>query len=224
MQRILSEITTLAKHLHAETRNQPYLTKLRLTKNVRRLVTRLFAHPDWEKAGLGWQGREDTLQLSGWSRPRRVIVLRRQIKGDVLIASPDDPHMTLAFIESKATAAAYEYAVLVTSTDYEILTVAQLYRGRADAENNFDELKISGGGAASPPTISNAVVSWPAWWRSSTIGGTSSCGSPIPTNITRRSPVDHSYSTGSPPRPNTAARPRSPSQASMRNRRRFKPC
>ncbi len=33
----------------------------------------------------------------------------------------------------------YEYAVLVTSTSYEIL--AQLYRDRADAENNFDELK-----------------------------------------------------------------------------------
>jgi hypothetical protein len=45
----------------AEAGNQPYLTKYRLTKNVKRLVTKLFAHPDWEKAGLGWQGREDTL-------------------------------------------------------------------------------------------------------------------------------------------------------------------
>ena len=31
--------------------------------------------------------------------------------------------------------------MLVTSTAYEILTLAQLYRDRADAENNFDELK-----------------------------------------------------------------------------------
>ena len=37
--------------------------------------------------------------------------------------------------------ARYEYAVLVTSTQHEILTLAQLYRDRADAENNFDELK-----------------------------------------------------------------------------------
>ncbi len=125
----------------AEARNQPYLTKLRLTKNVQRLVTKLFTHPDWEKAGQGWQGREDTLQLSGWSRPRRVIVLRRPIRGDVLIAAQDDLQLSLAFIESKATAAAYEYAVLVTSTDYEARTLAQLYRDRADAENNFDELK-----------------------------------------------------------------------------------
>ena len=70
-----------------------------------------------------------------------MIVLRRQIQGDALIAAQDDPQMALAFIESRATAAAYEYAVLVTSTDSEILTAAQLTRDRADCENNFDELK-----------------------------------------------------------------------------------
>jgi hypothetical protein len=31
--------------------------------------------------------------------------------------------------------------VLVTNTDYEVLSLAQLYRDRADAENAFDELK-----------------------------------------------------------------------------------
>jgi hypothetical protein len=35
----------------------------------------------------------------------------------------------------------YEYAVLVTSLDLEILSIAQLYRDRADAENTFDETK-----------------------------------------------------------------------------------
>ena len=35
----------------------------------------------------------------------------------------------------------YEYAVLVTSLPSEILTLAQLYRDRADCENCFDELK-----------------------------------------------------------------------------------
>jgi hypothetical protein len=35
----------------------------------------------------------------------------------------------------------YEYAVLVTSMQYEVRTVAQLYRDRGDSENNFDELK-----------------------------------------------------------------------------------
>ena len=35
----------------------------------------------------------------------------------------------------------YEYAVLVTTLEDEILTVAQYYRDRADVENVFDELK-----------------------------------------------------------------------------------
>lgn len=35
----------------------------------------------------------------------------------------------------------YEYAVLVTSLDDDVLAIAQHYRDRADCENNFDELK-----------------------------------------------------------------------------------
>lgn len=35
----------------------------------------------------------------------------------------------------------YEYAMLVTNLDHEILSLGQFYRDRADAENAFDELK-----------------------------------------------------------------------------------
>jgi hypothetical protein len=35
----------------------------------------------------------------------------------------------------------YEYAVLVSNLPHELLTLAQLYRDRADCENSFDELK-----------------------------------------------------------------------------------
>ena len=35
----------------------------------------------------------------------------------------------------------FEYAVLVTSLDSEILSLGQLYRDRADCKNSFDELK-----------------------------------------------------------------------------------
>ncbi|MDA8421434.1 MAG: transposase [Pseudomonadota bacterium] len=52
-------------------------------------------------------------------------------------------HFTSAGAQSESHVATtgYEYAVLVISTDHPILTIAQLYRDRADAENNFDELK-----------------------------------------------------------------------------------
>lgn len=125
----------------AEARDQPYLTKLRLTANVKRLVRKLFNAHAWTEAGQGWEGMEEELQLSGWSRSRRVVVLRRKLTGEMLITGKDDRQGLLAFIESEAPTARYEYAVLVTSTPHEILTLAQLYRDRADAENNFDELK-----------------------------------------------------------------------------------
>ena len=44
----------------------------------------------------------------------------------------------------------WEDAVLATSLDLEVRSVAELYRDRADAENGFDELKTQWGGAASP--------------------------------------------------------------------------
>src|SRR5207244_7175869 len=41
----------------------------------------------------------------------------------------------------------YEYAVLVTSLTDEVRSIAQHYRDRGDAENNFDELKNQWGWA-----------------------------------------------------------------------------
>ena len=125
----------------AEARDQPYLTKLRLTKNVKGLIKKLFGGNDWEAAGQGWEGLEDRLTLSGWSRARRVVVLRRKLTGEILITGKDEHQGQFAFMEGEVPTTRYEYAVLVTSTEHEILTLAQLYRDRADAENNFDELK-----------------------------------------------------------------------------------
>ena len=125
----------------AEVRDQPYLTKLRLTKNVKRLIKTLFRSDDWEPAGQGWEGLDDTLRLNGWSQARRVVVLRRKLTGEVLITDKEDHQEPFAFVQSDVPTARYEYAVLVTSTEHGIFTLAQLYRDRADAENNFDELK-----------------------------------------------------------------------------------
>ena len=35
---------------------------------------------NWLKAGNGYEGVENTIQLYGWSHSRRVIILRRRIK------------------------------------------------------------------------------------------------------------------------------------------------
>lgn len=125
----------------AEARNQPYLTKLRLTSKVKALIKTLFRSTAWEGAGHGWEGVEDRLRLSGWSRARRVVVLRRPLTGELLMTGTDADQSWFDFMESEVPTKRYEYAVLVTSAPYEILALAQLYRDRADAENIFDELK-----------------------------------------------------------------------------------
>lgn len=122
----------------AEERNLHYLTKLRLTANVKKLINRLVAKGEWVDAGQGFKGAEATLSLTGWSRSRRVIVLKRPIRGEVLISNDQ---LNLAFIETEDGVRKYEYQVLVTSLADELLTIAQHYRDRGDCENCFDELK-----------------------------------------------------------------------------------
>jgi hypothetical protein len=124
--------------LAAEQRHLHYLTKLRLTKNVKRLIDRLITRGHWGDAGQGFRGCEATLCLTGWSKSRRVIVLKRPIRGEILL---DDQQLSLAFIEMEGGIRKYEYQVLVTSLDDELLTIAQHYRDRGDCENCFDELK-----------------------------------------------------------------------------------
>ncbi len=123
----------------AESRCAHYLTKLRLTGRVKRLIERLFYSAEWIDAGHGYMGTESEIQLDGWTRSRRVIVTRRRIKENIVLT--DDQQLNLAFIDTTETARRYEYAVLVTDLPYDIHAIAQLYRDRADAENCFDELK-----------------------------------------------------------------------------------
>jgi hypothetical protein len=128
-----------------EEREQPYLFKLKLSKNVKRHVGSLFRESGWMDAGQGWEGKDGELALTGWETKRRVVVLRRALTGEVVVAAEDDGQQLLAFVEADRKAGkqitGYEYAVLVTNTDYAIVSLGQLYRDRADAENAFDELK-----------------------------------------------------------------------------------
>src|SRR5215470_14942419 len=126
----------------AERRRRPYLFKLRLTKGVKRAIERAMGEQDWQDAGAGWQGKDGRLRLEGWSRLRRIVILRRRIDRSLALTERDaNGQLRLGFAAIDDGREVWEYAVLVTSLDNEILTVGQLYRDRADCENNFDELK-----------------------------------------------------------------------------------
>jgi hypothetical protein len=126
----------------AERRNLHYLFKLRLTANVKRALKKMMQQTGWTDAGQGWEGAKSTLRLTGWSRARQVIMLRRRLENvAAMTASNDSKQALLGFVDVLPGREMYEYAVLVSSLDEEVLTFGQLYRDRADCENNFDELK-----------------------------------------------------------------------------------
>jgi hypothetical protein len=127
----------------AEREGLPYLFRLRATANVKRALERAMAERDWSDAGQGWQGKETNLRLIGWSRQRRVVLLRRKFNRPLALVDRSDPGQPLlGFAEVlDGKREIWEYAALVTSLDSEILTLGQLYRDRADCENAFDELK-----------------------------------------------------------------------------------
>ena len=125
----------------AEMRELPYLFKLRLTKNVTRMIEKLSGR-DWVNAGQGFEAKESEVRLQGWSRQRRTIVLRRPVKGAVGLSYPGPSGAAqLSFAEIGKAAELHEYSVLVTSLEEETEVFGQLYRDRADGENIFDELK-----------------------------------------------------------------------------------
>ncbi len=128
-----------------EERCQPYLFKLKLPKNVKRHIANLFRRSGWRGAGQGREGMDGELAPGGWEKKRRVVVTRRALAGEVMMPGEDDGQQMPAFVEADKKAGkgitGHGYAVLVTNTGYEILSLGQLYRDRADAGNTFDELK-----------------------------------------------------------------------------------
>ena len=126
----------------AEARELPFLLKLRLTANVKRMIEKLASTREWVDAGQGFEAKESEVRLVGWSRRRRVIVLRRRLKDAVGLGLSDDGGPPqLAFVEIGEAADVYEYSVLVTSLDEDVEAFGQLYRDRGDGENIFDEMK-----------------------------------------------------------------------------------
>ncbi|SDI15782.1 transposase, partial [Nitrosomonas sp. Nm132] len=85
---------------------------------------------------------EDQIRLAGWSRARRIGVLRRQVKDNLATkVSSDAQQGTLHFVDHSDKIKVWEHVVLVTNADYSLEALGQLYRDRADCENGFDELK-----------------------------------------------------------------------------------
>ena len=141
---------------------QPYLFKVRQSVGVKKLIKQQWQRDDWTPVGQGWQACDEELRLMGWTRKRRVVVMRRQRPVDLIVQTPTKvkrgrprkppPEQTeLHFIDENQPVKSWEYAVLVCNTDYEVEHIGQLYRDRADCRtgqiSGFDEIKNQWGRA-----------------------------------------------------------------------------
>ena len=104
-----------------------YLFKLKKTKGVKDLV-QLVNRQDskWMAAGQGWEGVTSNIKLSGWSKRRRVVILRKPLKkknSRRLARAKKDPQPYLPGFEWMAIPEpVYEYAILITSLDEQELS------------------------------------------------------------------------------------------------------
>jgi hypothetical protein len=127
----------------AEQRGIDYLFKLRQSPNVKKLILLQHCKPGWERTHDGFEALSTELKLGTWKQPRRVVLVRRRLQKNIVIAphTPTALPQQLSLLEPADTMAAYEYGVLVTSLASEVTTLVQHYRDRADCENSFDEIK-----------------------------------------------------------------------------------
>ncbi len=141
--------------LEHEQRDLPYLFRLRHTAKVKELVTRMMRRGAlWQDCGDGWEAMETTLRLSGWTRERRVILVREN-PARAPVREPGKsrrgkdrqtllPNANGEGWDTRAAPWSGKIAVLVSSSDvgaFPTQVMPKHYRGRGDAENNFDELK-----------------------------------------------------------------------------------
>lgn len=132
-------------------RNLFKVKRMRLVKDLFRLH---LANPSaWRDAGEGWQSIDTGLLLGGWSRRRRVLLMRRpaELKPRRRKDPPRRgfhallPGLKLVTANDGRYADGHEWHALVTDLGHDPRAVSKLYRERGDGENMFDEMKTQWG-------------------------------------------------------------------------------
>ena len=121
-----------------------YLFKVKKHDNVKKAICQAHCEGGWTKYDKHWEGKESFIKLSGWEKERRIIIVRRRRPENEILALEKElkeRQTTLALIEEPDNIKAYEYSVLITSLNNDVVSIINHYRNRADCENNFDEIK-----------------------------------------------------------------------------------
>lgn len=116
---------------YLEGKGLSYLVKARMTKFVKLAVLGV---TDWSRVGKGIEVAESCIQLMGWSRERRLVVIRQEV------ATKETKALGKKLFEFQG----YRFQAIVTSKtvdEMDATTAYRTYNGRGDFENRIKELK-----------------------------------------------------------------------------------
>ena len=122
-----------------------YLFKIKKSPSVKRAIEYAHCSAGWTSYDNHWEGKESELKLNSWATARCIIIVRRRLRKTnmplLLGKENDNRQQALAFIENPENIKDFEYSVLVTSLNNDLVSIVDHYRDRVDCENNFDEIK-----------------------------------------------------------------------------------
>ncbi len=127
-----------------ESLGMDYLFKIKKHSGVKTLIYKHHSDTDWIHFKGQWEAKDAELKLKSWKQSRRVVLVRRRIQRDaVFVAESQVQPKQLAFatLGEPEDLKLYEYSVLITSLESDLIAIVQHYRDRADCENVFDEIK-----------------------------------------------------------------------------------
>jgi hypothetical protein len=117
----------------AEQRHIKYIIVARHYSTIQRKVAGL---QDWWTLENGLQITETTYQSDTWKAPRRLVVVRQQIK-----KRPKATGKQLKLFKDEGIYENYRYSCYITNLELSPHMVWTMYRGRADCENRIKEIK-----------------------------------------------------------------------------------
>ena len=123
--------------------SQHYLFKLKRSKYVQELIHKHHCLGEWTVVRKDWEAKESSIKLMGWEKERRVVIVRRRLPQESMTAVEYNVagQQEMSFVDDPEDIKLYEYSVLVTDLEDDLVSVFYHYRDRADCENNFDEMK-----------------------------------------------------------------------------------
>jgi hypothetical protein len=117
----------------AEQRHIKYIIVARHYSTIQRKVAGL---QDWWTLENGLQITETTYQSDTWKAPRRLVVVRQQIK-----KRPKATGKQFKLFKDEGIYENYRYSCYITNLELSPHMVWTMYRGRADCENRIKEIK-----------------------------------------------------------------------------------